>query len=64
MEKEHLVTMERFLWHGRIQTMTSWQRSQGKNTIRVSVQLIYNVGDQQEAIVYCFCRSLVTVKDM
>jgi len=33
-----------------------------KNTIRVSVQLIYmiyNVGDQREAIVYCLCRSLV-----
>jgi len=63
-EKEHLVTIDRFTWHRGIQNVMSWQRSQRKNTIAVSIKWFYVVDDQKEMVVCCLCRSLATVKDM
>ena len=73
-EKEHLVTMDRFTWHGGTQKRDIMTKVTKKNTNTVSVIAIPLSGGEESRsmtlviskiwFVCCLCRSLATVKDM
>jgi len=62
VEKERLVTIDRFPCHGGIQKRDVAKVTR-RNTITVSVQSFCDVSDQQEMVVCHLCRLLATVKD-
>jgi len=49
-EKEHLVTIDRFPWHGGIQKCDAMAKVT-RNTNTVSTQPFYDISDQQETVV-------------